>query len=80
MYPCSAMTRSAPSRPDLGWVQRFAGGLRFPVLFAIVAALFVIDLFVPDFIPMVDEVLLALITVLVGSLRRKGRAAAARRR
>ena len=70
----------SPSDVDLGWVRGFAGGLRFPVLFAIVAGVFLVDLFIPDMIPMVDEVLLALLTVLLGSLRRRGRAAAATRK
>ena len=62
-----------PDAHDLGWISRFAAGLRFPVLFAIVAGVFVVDLFVPDMIPMVDEVLLALLTVMLGSIRRRRR-------
>ena len=62
---------------DLGWLSRFAGGLRFPVLFAVVAGVFLVDLFVPDMIPMVDEVLLALLTVMLGSIRRRRRDPAA---
>jgi len=52
-------------------VTRFAAGLRFPVLFALVAGLFLLDVVVPDLIPFVDEVLLALGTLLVGSLRKR---------
>jgi hypothetical protein len=52
-------------------VTRFAAGLRFPTLFGLVAALFVVDLFVPDLVPFLDEVLLALATLLLGSLRRR---------
>jgi hypothetical protein len=52
-------------------VTRFAAGLRFPTLFALAAGLFLVDLVVPDFIPFVDEALLALLTVLIGSLRRR---------
>jgi len=52
-------------------ITRFAAGLRFPTLFALMAGLFVIDLLVPDAVPFVDEVLLALGTLLVGSLRRR---------
>ena len=52
-------------------VRRYAAGLRFPTLFAITATLFVIDLVVPDVIPFVDEVLLALGTLLLASLRRR---------
>lgn len=52
-------------------VTRFASGLRFPALFGLVAGLFVLDLLVPDVVPFVDEVLLALGTLLVGSLRKR---------
>jgi hypothetical protein len=48
-------------------VTRFAAGLRFPTLFKIVAALFVLDLVVPDVIPFCDEILLALGTLLLVS-------------
>jgi hypothetical protein len=54
-----------------GLVSRFAAGLRFPTLFALAAGLFLVDLVVPDLIPFVDEALLALLTVLIGSLRRR---------
>jgi hypothetical protein len=54
-----------------GLVTRFASGLRYPTLFGLVAALFVIDLIVPDLIPFIDEILLALGTLLLGSLRRR---------
>jgi uncharacterized membrane protein YccC len=54
-----------------GLVTRFAAGLRYPTLFGLVAALFVIDLLVPDLIPFIDEILLALGTVLLGALRRR---------
>lgn len=52
-------------------VARFAAGLRFPTLFALCAALFLADLLVPDAIPFADEVLLALLTLLVGSFRKR---------
>jgi hypothetical protein len=50
-------------------ITRFASGLRFPTLFKLVAALFVIDLVVPDLVPFYDEILLALGTLLLGSLK-----------
>jgi hypothetical protein len=52
-------------------VTRFASGLRFPTLFGLLAGLFVLDVLVPDVIPFADEVLLALGTLLVGSLRKR---------
>jgi len=52
-------------------VRRYANGLRFPTLFLITAALFVIDLIVPDLIPFFDELLLAFGTLLFASLRKR---------
>ncbi len=56
-------------------VTRFASGLRFPTLFKLVAALFVVDFLVPDLIPFYDEILLALGTLLLGSLKSRRRPA-----
>jgi hypothetical protein len=54
----------------VGWlVARFAG-LRFPTLTALAAALFLIDLVVPDLIPFADELLLGLATALLASWRK----------
>ena len=52
-------------------IQRFARDLRFPTLFFVTAALFLADLLLPDLIPFVDEMLLALATMLFASLRRR---------
>jgi hypothetical protein len=52
-------------------VQEFASRLRFPKLFAITLAIFIIDVLVPDLIPFVDEILLALVTALLGSWKRR---------
>lgn len=49
----------------------YASRLRFPWLFGITLALFVLDLAIPDFVPFVDEILLGLLALLLGSLRRK---------
>jgi len=53
------------------WIGRFAAGLRYPTLFKLLAALFVVDFFVPDVIPFFDEIVLALGTLLVGALKKK---------
>ena len=45
--------------------------LRFPTLFFLIALLFVVDLIVPDFIPFVDEIILGLMTVVLGLLRER---------
>jgi hypothetical protein len=52
-------------------VTRFAAGLRFPTLFGLVAGLFLLDLVIPDLIPFADEILLALGTLLLASLRKR---------
>lgn len=44
---------------------RWLGRLSFPRLFLLSAALFVLDLLVPDFIPFADELLLGLGTLLL---------------
>ena len=59
--------------PVIGAVLAFAGRLRFPTLFFLTAALFALDLVVPDAIPFADEVLLGL-AALVLSRWRKARA------
>ena len=65
----ATLLTSLPAR----FVERFAGRLRFPALFFLTAALFVADLFFPDAIPLVDEILLGLATVLFGSWKRRKR-------
>jgi hypothetical protein len=62
------------AEPTKGTVSELAGRigrrLRFPQLFTFVLVLFLVDLVVPDAIPFADEILLGLLTVLLGSLRR----------
>lgn len=50
------------------WIASFASRLRYPQLFFLTAAIFVVDLVVPDPIPFVDEILLGLLTLLLGGL------------
>lgn len=59
-----------PSHPATGLFQRFASRLRFPQLFFVTAGVFVLDLLIPDLIPFADEILLGLLTLLLGNLRR----------
>lgn len=49
---------------------RYGARLRFPHLLLGLGALFLVDLVVPDLIPLIDEVLLGLATLGVGSLTR----------
>jgi hypothetical protein len=52
----------------LRWLSR----RRFPTLFSVAAAVFVIDFLIPDFVPFADELLLGTVTLLLGSLRKRG--------
>jgi hypothetical protein len=49
----------------------FASRLRFPWLFAVTALLLVVDLMLPDPVPLLDELVLALLTLLFGAWRRR---------
>jgi len=50
---------------------RYASRLRFPKLLALAAAVFIADLIFPDVIPFADEILLGLITLLLGMLKKR---------
>lgn len=53
--------------PLLAPVMRWLSRLSFPRLFLLAAALFVVDLFVPDVVPLADEILLGLGTLLLAN-------------
>ena len=55
----------------LDWLSRWASGLRFPTLLAVTAGLFLLDLVVPDLIPLADEVLLGLLTAAFAAWRKR---------
>jgi len=48
--------------------------MRFPQLFVLLLALFVVDLFVLDPIPFLDELVLGILTLMAGSWGRRERA------
>lgn len=52
-------------------IQRFASRLKFPYLFLLIAAVFLADLIIPDGIPFVDEILLGLVAVLLGTWKER---------
>jgi len=54
-----------PHTAFINWVSN----LRFPLLVGITGALFVLDLLIPDLIPLADEILLGLATAVLA--RRK---------
>ena len=49
----------------------FFSELRFPYLFAITTIVFLLDLFIPDLVPMADEILLGLGAMLLARIRKK---------
>lgn len=62
------------------WLRRYVSRLRFPRLLAVTATVFVLDMLIPDVLPFVDEILLALLTALLASLRERRPAGRAPRR
>ena len=60
-------SRNLLLRVFMAWV----GGLRHPQLFLLFAALFGIDFLLPDAIPFLDEMMLLVGTVLLGTMRRR---------
>ena len=57
------------ANPITGLVRRYAARWRYPRLLLLTALLFGADVVVPDVIPFADEILLGLLTVVLGSLR-----------
>ena len=52
-------------------VLRYVQGLRAPQLFVLTAGLFLLDLIIPDIIPMADELLLGLAAMILASWRKR---------
>lgn len=65
--PASPPWCAVMPNPVIAPVVRFFGRLSYPRLFAVTAALFLVDLAVPDVIPFADELLLALGTLLLAN-------------
>ena len=55
----------------LGLLGRYGAGLRFPVLFFVVACLFAFNMVLPDPVPFLDELILALMTAMLASFKRE---------
>jgi len=56
-----------PRSPLTTLVQRFLPRMRYPYLFLILGGLFLVDLVIPDPIPLVDELLLAILTFIAAT-------------
>lgn len=59
------------ANPLLAPVLGFLGRLSYPRLFVLTAALFVFDVVVPDFVPLIDEILLGLGTLLLANWKNR---------
>jgi hypothetical protein len=59
------------ANPLVARVVSFAGRLRFPQLFFLAAAIFALDLLIPDAIPFADEMVLALVTLMLGRWKKR---------
>ena len=59
------------ANPLLAPFLRWLGKLSYPRLFALTAALFAIDVVVPDFVPFADELLLGLGTLLLANWKKR---------
>jgi hypothetical protein len=60
---------ATPRSPVQEIVGSLVGRLKYPWVFVLLAAVFVADTVIPDPIPFVDEIMLALLTFLVGTWR-----------
>ena len=54
-----------PKSALMGWLA----GLRSPVLFVVTTVLLIVNVFVPDAFPLVDEILLGLIAIVLSRLK-----------
>ena len=52
-------------------VVSYLESLRFPVLLIVTLVLFAVNVFLPDVVPFVDEILLALVAVILARLKRR---------
>jgi hypothetical protein len=66
-YDVTSIFRPAMPKFLIAPLVAYLARLRFPILFLVTAALFVLDLFVPDLLPFADEILLGLGAALFGS-------------
>lgn len=65
-------TKNREGRVDV--FRRIGVRLRYPYLFVLIMLLFVIDILIPDAIPLIDEAILGLLTVLFGTWRDRKKA------
>ena len=49
----------------------FADQLKFRSLFLIIIGLFLVNLFIPDFIPFIDEIILGLMAIILANVKKE---------
>ena len=54
----------------MGMFLAYANRLKFRNLFFLIIALFVIDLLVPDMVPMIDEIILGLLAIFLANWKK----------
>ena len=51
-------------------LMTWLAGLRFPVLLVVITLLLIVNVFIPDAFPFIDEILLGLIAIVLSRLKR----------
>lgn len=51
----------------MSWLLRYASRLRHPQLFLLILGLFALNVVIPDPLPFVDEIILGLLSLLLGT-------------
>lgn len=69
MSPISRALRTPLLAPLVRWISR----LRFPWLLGLTLALLLVNIVLPDPIPFIDEILLALVAAVLGAIRKRPR-------
>ena len=54
-----------------GLILSWGSGLRYPYLFLLTAAVFIVDVVVPDIIPFADEILIGMATLILARFKKK---------
>tara|TARA_R110001599_G_scaffold353861_1_gene600704 strand:+ start:37897 stop:38139 length:243 start_codon:yes stop_codon:yes gene_type:complete len=54
-----------------GIFVRWMSRLRFPYLFFLTLILFIVNLFIPDMVPIADELIMGMAAALLGSLKKR---------
>ncbi len=57
--------------PIVNLVLAFANQLKFKNLFLLILGLFIADLFVPDMIPFIDEIILGLLAIILANWKKE---------